>query len=126
VLDRSDAFVLIFRAAVLYGSNAVLVAAVLAAVMSSVSGGVARTWGGVIGVVVLLAFVGWLSRTLPASFGTALGEIRRSPRLIAAVYAAALAPLGLVAFALVGGVIPLILAMVLAAAAELAVLTDRS
>jgi Flp pilus assembly protein TadD len=126
VLDRTDAFSLIFRTAILYGSNAVLVAAVLAAVMSSVSGGVARTWGGVIGVVVLVAFVGWLSRVLPASFGTALREIRSSRRLVAAVYAAGLAPFGLVAFALVGGVVPLVFAMLLAASAELAVLTDRS
>ena len=126
VLDRSDAFALIFRAAVLYSSNGVLIAAVLAAVMSSVSGGVARTWGGVIGVVVLVAFAVWLARMLPASFGTALREIRSSPRLVAAVYAAALAPLGLVAFALVGGVVPVVFAMVLAAFAELAVLTQRS
>ncbi|MFI7542955.1 tetratricopeptide repeat protein [Actinoplanes sp. NPDC049599] len=126
VLDRSAAFVLIFRAAVIYSSNAILVAAVLAAVMTSVSGGVARTWGGVIGVVVLAAFVGWLARTLPASFGEAMREIRDSRRLVAAVYAAALAPVGLVAFALVGGVVPLVIAMILAAAAELAVLTDRS
>jgi hypothetical protein len=63
---------------------------------------------------------------LPASFGTALREIRSSRRLVAAVYAAGLAPFGLVAFALVGGVVPLVLAMLLAAFAELAVLTDRS
>jgi tetratricopeptide (TPR) repeat protein len=126
VLDRSDAFALIFRAAIIYSSNAVLVAAVLAAVMTTVSGGVARTWAGVIGVVVLTAFAVWLSRMLPASFGGALREIRGTPRLVAAVYAAASAPVALVAFALVGGVIPLVLAMILAAAAELAVLTQRS
>ncbi len=126
VLDRSEAFAAIFRAAVLYSSNGILIAAVLAAVMTGVSGGVARTWGGVIGVVVLVAFVVWLARVLPVSFGTAIQEVRSTPRLVAAVYAAALAPVGLVAFAVVGGVVPLVVAMVLAAFAELAILTQRS
>jgi hypothetical protein len=126
VLDRSEAFAAIFRAAVLYSSNGILIAAVLAAVMTGISGGVARTWGGVIGVVVLVAFVVWLARVLPVPFGTAIQEVRSTPRLVAAVYAAALAPVGLVAFAVVGGVVPLVVAMVLAAFAELAILTQRS
>jgi hypothetical protein len=73
-----------------------------------------------------VAFVVWLARVLPVSFGTAIQEVRSTPRLVAAVYAAALAPVGLVAFAVVGGVVPLVVAMVLAAFAELAILTQRS
>jgi hypothetical protein len=126
VLDRSGVIAGLFRAAVLYASNGLLIAAVLAAVMTAVSSGVARTWGGVIGVVVLVAFLVWLSRLLPVSLGDALREVRSSPRLVAAFYAVALAPVGLVAFAVLGGVVPLIVAMVLAAFAELAVLTQRS
>jgi tetratricopeptide (TPR) repeat protein len=126
VLDRSSAVAETFRQAVLYGSNGTLVAAVLAAVMTTASTGVARAWGGVIGVVVVVAVLVWLRRALPVPVGTALHEIRGSRRLVAAVYAMAVAPLGLVAFAVVGGIVPLIVAMVLAAFAEVAVLTQRS
>jgi tetratricopeptide (TPR) repeat protein len=126
VLDRSSAVADTFRQAVLYGSNGTLVAAVLAAVMTNASTGVARAWGGVIGVVVVVAVLVWLNRALPVPVGTGLHEIRGSGRLVAAVYATALAPFGLVAFAVVGGVAPLIAAMLLAAFAELVVLTQRS
>jgi len=126
VLDRSAAIADTFRQAVLYGSNGVLVAALLAAVMTIASAGVARAWGGVIGVVVVVAVMAWLTRQLPVPVGAALREIRGSARLAAAVYATALAPLGLVAFAVVGGVVPLVIAMILAASAELIVLTQRS
>jgi tetratricopeptide (TPR) repeat protein len=126
VLDRTGAIGEVLRAAVLYASNGLLIAAVLAAVMTAVSSGVARTWGGVIGVVILVAVLVWLSRVLPISIGSALREVRSSPRLVAAVYATLLAPLGLVAFAVAGGVVPLVIAMVLAACAELAILTQRS
>jgi tetratricopeptide (TPR) repeat protein len=126
VLDRTAAVADTFRQAVLYGSNGVLVAAVLAAVMTIASTGVARAWGGVIGVVIVVAVVAWLTRQLPVPVGAALRELRGAGRLVAAVYATALAPLGLVAFAAVGGVVPLAIAMVLAAFAELVVLTQRS
>lgn len=126
VLDRSAVVAGTFRQAVLFGSNAVLIAAVLAAVMTNASTGVARAWGGVIGVIVLVVFVVWLNRGLPVPVGAALQEMRGSRRLVAAVYATAVAPLALVAFAVFGGVVPLIVAMVLAALAELAVLTHRS
>jgi hypothetical protein len=126
VLDRSGSIIDTFRQAVLYGSNGVLVAALLAAVMTIASTGVARMWGGVIGVAVLVAVALWLARALPVPVGTALREVRSSGRLVAAVYATALAALGLVAFAVLGGVLPLIIAMILAASAELAVLIQRS
>lgn len=126
VLDRTAAVADTFRQAVLYGSNGVLVAAVLAAVMTIASTGVARAWGGVIGVVIVVAVVAWLTRQLPVPVGAALRELRGAGRLVAAVYATAIAPLGLVAFAAVGGVVPLAIAMILAAFAELVVLTQRS
>ena len=126
VLDRSGAITDTFRQAVLFGSNGVLVAALLAAVMTIASTGVARMWGGVIGVAVVIAVAVWLTRALPVPVGAALGEVRGSRRVVAAVYATVLGALGLVAFAVFGGVVPLIIAMVLAAGAELTVLTHRS
>ncbi|MFB9358511.1 tetratricopeptide repeat protein [Actinoplanes nipponensis] len=126
VLDRTAGFVETFRQAVLYAGNGVLIAAVLAAVMTMASSGVARMWGGVIGVVILVALGAWLARALPVPVGSALREIRGSGRVVAAVYAMAVAPLGLVGFAVFGGVGPLIVAMVLAAFAELAVLMRRA
>lgn len=125
VLDNSAMILGSFRQAVLYAGSGLLVAAVLAAVMTTASAGVARMWGGVIGVVIVVAVLVWLTRVLPVPIGTALGELRSSGRLRAAVYTAALAPLGLVAFAVFGGVVPLVIAMVLAAFAELAALTQH-
>lgn len=126
VLDRSGLLADTVRQAVLYASNGTLLAAVLAAVMTIASTGVARMWGGVIGVVIVLAVGVWLVRALPVPVGTALREVRGSRRLVAGFSATALAPLGLLAFAVFGGVVPLIIAMVLAAFAEVAVLTHRS
>jgi tetratricopeptide (TPR) repeat protein len=126
VLDRSGLLADTFRQAVLYASNGTLLAAVLAAVMTIPSTGVARMWGGVIGMVIVLAVGVWLTRALPVPVGAALREVRGSGRLVAGFYAAALAPLGLLAFAAFGGLVPLISAMLLAAFAELTVLTHRS
>ncbi|MEU4213992.1 tetratricopeptide repeat protein [Actinoplanes sp. NPDC026623] len=126
VLDRSAVTFEAFRQAVLFGSNGVLIAAVLAAVMTVASTGVARMWAGVIGVVLLIALGGWLARVLPEPLGAALRRVSGTSRaLAAACYATALAPLGLLGFAVIGGVVPLIVAMLLAAFAEIVVLTRR-
>jgi tetratricopeptide (TPR) repeat protein len=126
VLDRSAVTFEAFRQAVLFGSNGVLIAAVLAAVMTVASTGVARMWAGVIGVVLLIALGGWLARVLPEPMGAALRRVSGTSRaLAAACYATALAPLGLLGFAVIGGVVPLIVAMLLAAFAEIVVLTRR-
>ena len=82
-------------------------------------------WAGVIGVVILVAVGGWLARQLPGSIGAALRGARHS-RLAVAAYATALASVFLVGFAVVGGVVLLVTAMVVAASAELLVLTQRS
>jgi len=50
VLDRSGLLAGTFRQGVLFASNGTLLAAVLAAVMTIASSGVARMWGGVIGL----------------------------------------------------------------------------
>ncbi|WP_306203883.1 tetratricopeptide repeat protein [Actinoplanes sp. RD1] len=128
VLDTSAAVGAALRQAVLYGTNGVMIAAVLSAVMTLSSSGIARTWAGTIGVVVLVALVAWTSRQVrPEPLGAVLGRARGSlPRLVPAFGATLLAPVLLVVFAAVGGVVPLIIAMVLAAVAELLVLTQRS
>jgi len=125
VLDQSSGVVDALRHAVLLGSNAVLIAAVLVAVMTVASSGVARMWSGVIGVVILVAVAVWLGRQLPGSIGSALRSVS-SPQLVVAAYATAVASVVLVGFAVVGGVAFLIVAMVVAAVAELLVLMQRS
>ena len=128
VLDRSHTTIDALRQTVLFGSNGVVIAAVLSAVMNLSSAGVARMWAGMIGVVILVAIGVWLARQVrPERLGTALGRVReKNPRLVVAVWATALAPVLLVCHAVIGGLVPLIAAMVVAAAAELIVLTQRS
>jgi Flp pilus assembly protein TadD len=128
VLDRSHATVDALRQTVLFGANGVVIAAVLSAVMNLSSAGVARMWAGVIGVVILIAVGAWLARQVrPERLGTVLGRVReKSPRLAVAVWATMLAPVLLVCHAVIGGLVPLVAAMVVAAAAELIVLTQRS
>ncbi|MFI5493287.1 tetratricopeptide repeat protein [Actinoplanes sp. NPDC051859] len=125
VLDRSQAWAEAVRQAVLIGSNGVLIAAVLSAVMTLTSTGVARTWAGMMGVVILIGVTVWLGREVrPDSIGTVLE--RTSRRLSRAAYATLTAPLLLVLHAAIGGLVPLVAAMVVAALAELFVLTRRS
>jgi hypothetical protein len=122
VLDSSADSVAALRQAVLYGANATLVAAVLIAGMTLASNGAARVWAGMIGVIILAAVLIWLGRRLGESIAVALG---RSRRTAVPAYLVFLAPVGLIVFAAVGGLVPLITGMVLAAVAELLVLIRR-
>ena len=127
VLDPADHSNGIVRQSVLYGANGVLVAGLLTAFMANSSSGAARVWAAVIGVVIALVLAFWVRRQLTEPVAAALARLRRHDRpLAAAWYAAAAAPLLLVAYAVVGSLVPLIAAMVMAAAAELIVLTRRS
>jgi Flp pilus assembly protein TadD len=126
VLDPSGDSADGIRQAVLYGTNGVLVAALLTAVMSTVSTGVSRGWAGCIGVAILIAVLVWLSRRLLEPVGTALSRLRtRDRRLAVAAYGTFTAPLLTLGYALVGGLAPLVAAMVVAAVAELLVITRR-
>ncbi|AGL21345.1 hypothetical protein [Actinoplanes sp. N902-109] len=127
VLDRGGAVSDAVRQAVLFGSNGVVIAAVLSAVMNLASPGVARMWAGVMGVTILVALGGWLARQVrPDSLGVVLGRVRRTDRRLAvAAGAVGLALLLLIVHAAVGGLPTLVGAMVVAAAAELTVLTQR-
>ncbi|GGQ43198.1 tetratricopeptide repeat protein [Couchioplanes azureus] len=125
VLDRSQATADAIRRAVLLGANAVVIAAVVSAVMNVASSGVARMWAGVMGVVILAGVAVWLSRELrPEPIGAVLRRVARRLALVA--YATAVAPVLLVVHALVGGPVPLIAAMAVAAVAELVVLTRHA
>jgi Flp pilus assembly protein TadD len=126
VLDPSQDSAEGLRMAVLYGSNAVIVAALLTAVMATASAGASRVWAGLIAVIVLVAVLGWLSRRLTEPVAAALGRARaRDRRLAVAVYASFLAPVLIFGYALVGSLVPLVAAMVAAAVAELLVITRR-
>jgi Flp pilus assembly protein TadD len=122
VLDPSGASRPAIRQAVLYGANATLVASALTGGMTLASGGAARVWAGLIGVIILAAVLIWLGRHLPEPIAAALARDRRSA---VAAYATFVAPVGLIVFAAVGGPVPLVAGMVLAAAAELLILIRR-
>ena len=126
VLDPSGDSAGAVRQAVLYGANGVLIAAVLTALMANASGGASRVWAGLIGMIILAAVPIWLGRRLTEQLGAALGRLRRRDRRLAvAAYLTFAAPVLILVYAVIGGLAPLIVAMVLAAAAELLVITRR-
>jgi Flp pilus assembly protein TadD len=126
VLDPSADSAAAVRQAVLYGANGTLVAAVLIAGMTLVSSGASRVWSGMIGVLILAAVLIWLARRLREPIASALSRLRTADRrLTVAAYGTFIAPAGLVAYAVIGGPVPLVAAMVLAVLAELLVLVRR-
>ena len=126
VLDSSADSAATVRQGVLYGSNGVVVAAVLTAVMTLVSPGASRVWAGFMGVLLLAAAGFWLGRRLREPVGAALARLRRQERRLAlATYLTVAAPLLLIVFAAVGGLVPLVAAIAVGAAAELLVLLHR-
>jgi hypothetical protein len=127
VLDPSDDSAAALRRAVLYGANGALVAAVLAAAMTTASVGVSRVWAGTIGIVLLAAVPIWLVRRLTEQLSSALNRLGRRDRWQAfAGYAALTAPIFLVLYGVIGGLPLLTTAMAVAAAAELLLLVRRS
>jgi hypothetical protein len=126
VLDPSGDSRDAVRQMILYGSTSTLVAAVLTALMAQASSGASRVWAGLISVILFVAVLVWLSRRLTEPAATALSRLRRGEPLMAvAAYAALVAPLIIFGYALVGGLIPLVVAMVVAASTEMIVLLRR-
>jgi hypothetical protein len=114
------------RHGALVGANVTLIAGLLAGLMTLSSDGISRMWGGLIGVLIFAGIVVLLNRGLSEPLSAALSRLRTHDRpLAAATYLVFAAPLFLLAYALIGGVVPLIAAMVLAAVAELLLLTRR-
>jgi hypothetical protein len=126
VLDPSASSAAALTWGVQVGANATLVGAVIAGAMTLTSDGISRMWGGLIGVLIVVGVVVALNRRLDERLATALARVRANARpLAAATYLMLAAPMVLLFYALVGGVIPLVAAMVLAAAAELLILLRR-
>jgi tetratricopeptide (TPR) repeat protein len=126
VLDPSAETVATVRQAVLYGTNWTLIAAVIAAAMTLASDGISRTWAALIGLLILGGVTFWLNRKLPESLAAALARLRTHRRSLAgAAYLTFAAPVLLLVYTLVGGVVPLAAGMLLAVAAEMIVLTTR-
>jgi Flp pilus assembly protein TadD len=126
VLDVSAEVAGTVRRGVGYASVGTLLAAVIAGAMTLASAGISRTWAGLIGVLVFAGVTIWLNRNLPARLPAALGHLRTADRqLAAATYLSLAAPLLLPAYAVVGGVIPLVAPMIVATAAQLLILIRR-
>jgi Flp pilus assembly protein TadD len=126
VLDSSEDEIATFRRGTRIAANGTLLAAVVAAAMSTASEGISRAWAALFGVIIVLGVLIWLKRNLPGPFGPTLARLRANQRwLAAALYLSLAAPLLLPVYALVGGVIPLIVGMLLAAAAVMVILIRR-
>ena len=127
VLDPSEDSAAAFRQAVLYGANGTLIASVLTAAMTAASAGASRAWAAMIGILLLIAVPIWLVRRLTEPLPSALARLReRDRRGAIAAYAVLAAPIVLVLYAGVGGRFLLIIAMVIAAAAQMPLLVRRS
>lgn len=127
VLDPSEDSAVAVRQAVLYAANATVIAAVLTAVMTLASPGASRVWAAFVGVLVLVSVLIWVRRRLTEPLGAALIRVRHHDRPLASTaYLAALGPPLLTLYAMIGGYVPLLGAIVVAAAAELLVLLRRS
>jgi len=126
VLDPSADSAATVRLGVRYGAYGTLVAAVSTAGMLIASSGASRVWAAMIGVLILVALLIWLSRQLRESTATALSRLRvTDPRLAIGAWMTFVAPVVFVSYAFIGGPLPLVAAMVIAAAAELLLLTRR-
>jgi hypothetical protein len=127
VLDPSAETVATVRQAVLYGTNWTLIAAVIAGAMTLASEGISRVWAALIGLLILGGVTFWLNRKLPEPLAAALARLRAHRRALAwAAYLTFAAPVLLLVYTFVGGVVPLVVGMLLAAAAEMIVLAARS
>jgi len=123
VLDSSAEEIATFRRGTQIAANGTLVAAVVAAAMSTASEGVSRAWAALFGLIIVLGVLIWLRRSIPGRLGASLARLRANRRSLAvALYLSLAAPLLLPVYALIGGVLPLIVGMVLAAAAGLVIL----
>ncbi|HWS37406.1 MAG TPA: tetratricopeptide repeat protein [Actinoplanes sp.] len=126
VLDISDASATAVRESAQYAAGGTLIAGVLAAAMTTVSPGISRVWAGLIALLIFGAVLFWFRSRLPEPVAVVLPRLRSGDRrLAAAVYLTFAAPLFLLAYAMVGGPIPLIAGMVVAMAAELLVLLSK-
>ncbi|MDI6103829.1 hypothetical protein QLQ12_34965 [Actinoplanes sp. NEAU-A12] len=122
VLDTSGETAEAVRETARYGAGSTLVAAVLSAAMTLVNPGISRVWAGLIGVLVFGAVVFWFGSRLPEPVRVVLPRLRAGDRRLAvAVYLTFAAPLFLLAYAVLGGPVPLVAGMLTAMVAEVLV-----
>lgn len=126
VLDTSDASATAVRESARYGAGGTLIAGVVAAAMATISPGISRVWAGLIALLIFGAVLFWFRSRLPEPVGVVLPRLRSGDkRLAAAVYLTFAAPLSLLVYAMIGGLLPLIAGMTVAMVAELLVLLSR-
>jgi Flp pilus assembly protein TadD len=126
VLDNSDQSAESVRETVQVGAGGILVAAVLTAAMTLISAGISRMWAGLIGVLVFGAILLWLRSRLTEPAGAVLARLRAADRRLAVgAYLTFVAPAFLILYAAIGGLAPLVIAMVLAAVAEFLVVSGK-
>ncbi|HEX5204619.1 hypothetical protein ACFQS1_07605 [Paractinoplanes rhizophilus] len=126
VLDASGEEAATFRQGTRIASNATMIAGVMTAAMTLVSGGISRAWAGLVGVLIAIGVAVWLNRKVTGPLGAALSRLRAGDRgLAAAVYLSLAAPLVFLVYTAIGGVVPLVAGMVLAAVAGMSVLIRR-
>jgi tetratricopeptide (TPR) repeat protein len=126
VLDPSAQSADTIRQAVRYGATGTLIAAALTALMTFASPGASRVWAGTVGAILIVAAPIWLSRRLTEPMSHALSRLpAQHVRLAIAAYATLAAQLLVLVYAIIGGLIPLIAAMAVAATAGGLALTRR-
>ncbi|WP_433371493.1 hypothetical protein ACQPZX_47590 [Actinoplanes sp. CA-142083] len=126
VLDASGEEAATFRQGTRIASNATMVAGVMTAAMTLVSDGISRAWAGLVGVLIVVGVAIWLNRKVTGPVGPALARLRAGDRgLATAVYLSLAAPLLFLVYTAIGGVVPLVAGMVLAAAAGMLILVRR-
>ncbi|WP_430781350.1 hypothetical protein [Actinoplanes sp. G11-F43] len=126
VLDISEDSATAVQESARYAAGGTLVAGVLAAAMTAISPGISRVWAGLMAVLIFGAVLFWFRSRLPEPVSVVLPRLRSADRgLAAAVYLTFAAPLFLLAYAVIGGLVPLVAGMVVAVVAELLVLMSR-
>jgi Flp pilus assembly protein TadD len=126
VFDMGEQDADVVRRTVRFGASAILIAGLVTALMATASSGASRVWAGMIGVVLTIALTGWLRRQLSEPLGSAFRDLYAWQRGVAlAGWTILAAPLLFVVYAAVGGLLPLVATMAIAAAAELSILLRR-
>jgi Flp pilus assembly protein TadD len=127
VLDASADSADAVRMFVQYGACGIIAAAILTALMATASPGASRVWAAIVGLIVLVTLVTWLRHRLIEPVACVFRRLRTQDRRLGwAAYATGLSALLIMAYAVLGGPIPLVAALAVAALAELTVVLRRN
>lgn len=115
------------RMAVRFGAGGIIAATVLTALMTIASPGAARAWAAIVGMFTLVTLLTWLRHRLTEPVATVFRRLRTRDRGLAwAAYATGLSALLIMAYAVLGGPIPLVAALAVAALAQLTATPRRT